>query len=258
MSKDMKTTLSHSTKKAVIAAIIFLTLSAIPVVANEETHVQEKLVVGTLNLPPYAMTKPSGEREGLCIELLQLVAKELGIDFKQQEYRDIAQIKDAFVKSEIDLVPMVSMVASNESFSDFSNPFYRSGLAIVVKFESEGSGWSGVARRLVTINFLKLIGFLVLLWLIAGALVWLFERRRNSEMFGDKIVKGLGHGIWWAVVTMKTIGYGDKAPKTFGGRTVAIFWMFVSIILLSSFTAAITTSLTVGELRGYKTHIWFF
>ena len=69
-------------------------------------------------------------------------------------------------------------------------------------------------------------------------------------MFGDRIVKGLGHGIWWAVVTMTTVGYGDKAPKTFGGRVVAIFWMFASIILISSFTAAITTTMTVGELRG--------
>ena len=69
-------------------------------------------------------------------------------------------------------------------------------------------------------------------------------------MFGDKIAKGLGHGIWWAAVTMTTVGYGDKAPKTFGGRVVAIFWMFVSIIIIASFTATITTSLTIGGLRG--------
>jgi ABC-type amino acid transport substrate-binding protein len=49
---------------------------------------------------------------------------------------------------------------------------------------------------------------------------------------------------------MTTVGYGDKAPKTFGGRVVATLWMFTSIILISSFTAAITTSLTVGELKG--------
>ena len=49
---------------------------------------------------------------------------------------------------------------------------------------------------------------------------------------------------------MTTVGYGDKAPKTFGGRVVAIIWMFASIILISSFTATITTSLTIGELRG--------
>ena len=49
---------------------------------------------------------------------------------------------------------------------------------------------------------------------------------------------------------MTTVGYGDKAPKTFGGRMVAFIWMLTSIILIASFTAAITTSFTVGELEG--------
>jgi len=111
-------------------------------------------------------------------------------------------------------------------------------------------GWSRVVERFFSIHFFKLICLLVLLWMVAGSLVWFFESRRNNEMFGGRIVKGLGHGIWWAAVTMTTVGYGDKAPKTFGGRVVAIFWMFASIILISSFTAAITTSLTIGHLKG--------
>ena len=49
---------------------------------------------------------------------------------------------------------------------------------------------------------------------------------------------------------MTTVGYGDKAPKSLGGRMVALFWMLVSIILIASFTASITTSLTVGHLSG--------
>ena len=63
-------------------------------------------------------------------------------------------------------------------------------------------------------------------------------------------LKGLGHGIWWAMVTMTTVGYGDKAPKTLGGRIVALVWMVVSIILVASFTAAVTASLTVDRLDG--------
>lgn len=47
---------------------------------------------------------------------------------------------------------------------------------------------------------------------------------------------------------MTTVGYGDKAPITFAGRVAALVWMFVGIILISSFTAAITSSLTVSQL----------
>jgi ABC-type amino acid transport substrate-binding protein len=45
-----------------------------------------------------------------------------------------------------------------------------------------------------------------------------------------------------------TVGYGDKAPKTFGGRVVGFIWMFTAIIVISFFTAAIASSLTVTRL----------
>jgi ABC-type amino acid transport substrate-binding protein len=91
---------------------------------------------------------------------------------------------------------------------------------------------------------------LLLVWIVAGLIVWLFERKYNKAMFGQKLVHGLGHGIWWAAVTMTTVGYGDKAPKSMGGRIVAVIWMFMSIILISIFTATVTTNLTVGALSG--------
>jgi ABC-type amino acid transport substrate-binding protein len=60
----------------------------------------------------------------------------------------------------------------------------------------------------------------------------------------------MGHGIWWSIVTMTTVGYGDKAPKTIGGRTVAIIWMLFSLVFIAGFTAKITASLTINELQG--------
>ena len=84
--------------------------------------------------------------------------------------------------------------------------------------------------------------------LVAGLAVWLFERRRNAAQFGGPPWRGLGSGFWWSAVTMTTVGYGDKAPVTIGGRLVAIVWMFASIITISGFTAAIASTLTVARL----------
>jgi len=47
---------------------------------------------------------------------------------------------------------------------------------------------------------------------------------------------------------MTTVGYGDKAPVTLAGRVVGLLWMPASIILISGFTAAIASALTVGQL----------
>lgn len=49
---------------------------------------------------------------------------------------------------------------------------------------------------------------------------------------------------------MTTVGYGDKAPKTLGGRIVAIIWMFSSIMMIASFTATITADWTIGKMNG--------
>ena len=47
---------------------------------------------------------------------------------------------------------------------------------------------------------------------------------------------------------MTTVGYGDKAPITFGERVVAFIWMLIAIIIVSAFTATITSTLTVAHL----------
>jgi hypothetical protein len=86
------------------------------------------------------------------------------------------------------------------------------------------------------------------LLLALGTLMWWFERKRNQEQFGGGTEAGIGSSFWWSAVTMTTVGYGDKAPITFGGRVVAFLWMLIAIIIVSVFTATITSTLTVAHL----------
>jgi voltage-gated potassium channel len=52
----------------------------------------------------------------------------------------------------------------------------------------------------------------------------------------------VGSGLWWAVQTVTTVGYGDNVPMTFAGRLVAVLVMLVGIGFLTVITAAITST----------------
>ncbi len=104
-------------------------------------------------------------------------------------------------------------------------------------------------RSIFSLGFVQAVLALAAVLLAAGLLIWMFERRRNDDFAGAPL-KGIGKGFWWAAVTMTTVGYGDKVPKTVSGRLLAIAWMFVSIILISTLIAGITSALTASRLMG--------
>jgi len=239
------------TKKIIcVIAIMIITLLACGVLAKEDNGLPDKVVVGVLDLPPFAMKAADGRWEGLGIDLWRAAAADMGVPFEIREFNSVEAVSDAIENHEVDILPVAIVSVVYEPVMDYTNHYYRSGLAIAVNADGTGAGWWTTVERFLSRQFFMVIGSLLLLWVGAGALVWLFERRRNRDMFGEDPVQGLGHGIWWAAVTMTTVGYGDKAPKTLGGRIVADVWMFASIIVISSFTAAITTSLTVSQLSG--------
>ena len=219
--------------------------------AQDESIQSETLQVGVVDLEPFEMKTVGGDWEGISIDLWREVADRMGVDFELREYGSIEELTDVFVKEgNLDLTPMVAMTAEREVVADFSGAYYMSGAVIAVPAQKAGRGWLRVASRFFSLEFLQVIGLLIVLWLIAGVAIWLFEGRRNREMFGGGPTKGVAQGIWWAAVTMSTVGYGDLSPKTAGGRIVGVIWMFAAIILISGFTAAISSSLTVGELSG--------
>jgi voltage-gated potassium channel len=59
-------------------------------------------------------------------------------------------------------------------------------------------------------------------------------------------------GVWWAVVTVTTVGYGDVYPTTVAGRVVAIALMLVGVGFLAVLTATIASRF-VKEDRGSET-----
>ena len=134
---------------------------------------------------------------------------------------------------------------------EFSHPYYTVVLVMAVRSSpTAAGGGSNLGRSFASVGLMKTAGALIGLLLLAGVLVWLIEHRANPEQFSAAPRQGLGDGLWWAAVTMTTVGYGDKAPRTGLGRALGVVWMFAAIVLIALLTAQVTSSLTVSSLSG--------
>jgi len=56
-------------------------------------------------------------------------------------------------------------------------------------------------------------------------------------------------GMWWAIQTVTTVGYGDVTPAHWSGRIVAAFVMLEGIAFLAIITAAVTSTFVVRAER---------
>ena len=52
-------------------------------------------------------------------------------------------------------------------------------------------------------------------------------------------IKNFGDGLWWAITTVTTVGYGDRFPVTSTGRVLAVCLMLVGISLMGVITASV-------------------
>jgi voltage-gated potassium channel len=108
-----------------------------------------------------------------------------------------------------------------------------------------------VVRRMLALEALRYASLLALLALVGGA-----------EAYASAERVSVGDGLYWALSTMTTVGYGDITPKTVEGKVIACVLMLVGIGFFAVITAAIAQRFlaseveeAVGELTGVETDV---
>jgi voltage-gated potassium channel len=96
-------------------------------------------------------------------------------------------------------------------------------------------------------NLPRLILFVALLVLVGGLLVFFTETRMHSGVFSRMF-----DSIWWAFVTITTVGYGDKVPATVPGRILAILIMLLGIVAISTLSGTIASIFVDRKIREGK------
>jgi hypothetical protein len=99
-----------------------------------------------------------------------------------------------------------------------------------------------------------------LLMTIFGIIIWLADQFENPDEFtvGNAIYGPL-IGFYWGFVTMTTVGYGDKSPRSVFGRLVSVVWLLTGLVLNQMVIGHICNALAAGnepeELKLYNAKV---
>jgi len=187
--------------------------------------------------------------KGLCIDLAKLICTRHNLTPQFIMYATVPAFLEAVKKGACDLgFAGITITAEREKRLDFSQPFFDSGLMIGIRHDRTGR------FAHITLAILRVLGYSLLIFLagltLVAHLIWWFERDDTSALaFSRQYRKGIIDAYWWAVVTMTTVGYGDKCPRRTAGRLIASIWMIVGIMWFAAFTATLSSTLTLDRMH---------
>ncbi|MBV7338109.1 transporter substrate-binding domain-containing protein [Chloroflexi bacterium TSY] len=218
---------------------------------QKEERSVDKIYVVTKVFEPLVIKNERGFT-GFSIDLWIHIANRLDLTYEFIEVKTVTEQLAYVQRGDADVaIAGISITQARERRLDFTHPYFTGGLLIAAPVE-QISLVRGIFSAIFSCNFLELIGAFILTVLVAGHIIWLCERHVNPG-FPRGYFSGLWASIWWASVTVTTVGYGDKIPLGRSGRAFALVWMFVGLFLIANFTAGLTTLLAVRELRGTVT-----
>jgi polar amino acid transport system substrate-binding protein len=228
-----------------IAIFNLMVMFSLSVQAQAELP-DKPLTVAVAGDAPFVMQGADNKLEGISLSLWQQIAAEKNWQYQYKYFSTVEKALAALQQQQVDLlVGPISITSSRVRDFRFSQPYYQSSLTIASRDES-ASIWARI-KPFFSMQLLFAVTVFLSILAAVGLLFWLVERRHSPEQFPADPKRGIANGMWLAIVTMSTTGYGDMAPVSLKGRIVAGCWMIISLIFATSMIAGIASTLTVSS-----------
>ncbi|XP_059436736.1 glutamate receptor 2.1-like [Corylus avellana] len=199
----------------------------------------------------YGETPNQNKYDGFCVQIFSNLTKLLGYDLPFEfvayngTYDDL--VYHIYNKTYDAVIGDVTILADRLRYADFTLPYAESGLAMIVPAKPKGS----------PLTFTK--PFTWSMWAVTGALllytmiiVWLLERQSNPEFVGTW-KNQISTALWFTFSSL-FFAHKEKVHNNLTRMVVAV-WLFMVLILNSSYTASLSSLLTVQQLQPNVTDI---
>ncbi|KAJ8560145.1 hypothetical protein K7X08_004203 [Anisodus acutangulus] len=137
----------------------------------------------------------------------------------------------------------VTILASRSEYVDFTLPFSESGISAVVPVRDDDRKNAWIFLKPLKSELWITTGAF---FIFIGFVVWVLEHRVNREFRGPKR-KQVGMIFWFSFSTL-VFAHRERVTSNLT-RFVLIVWVFVVLVLTSSYTASLTSMLTVQQLQ---------
>ncbi|KAG6691215.1 hypothetical protein I3842_10G055100 [Carya illinoinensis] len=197
--------------------------------------------------------KPNDKKyaDGFCIQIfrkvLELLEYNLPYEFEAFNGTYPELVQRVSNKTYDAIIGDVTILADRFQHVDFTLPYAESGLAMMVREKTDSS----------PLMFAK--PFTWEMWAVTGAIlmytmliVWILERQYNPEFNGswkDQISTAL-----WFTFSSIFFAHRERIHNNYTRLVIAV-WLFIVLILTSSYTASLSSMLTVKQLRPNVTDI---
>jgi ABC-type amino acid transport substrate-binding protein len=241
------TSLRIQLKVITFAIGLVLLSSGWPACAAESEQI---LKVGISPFSPFVMLSEDGPR-GCSIDYWKKLAELLKTRYEFVECTGVADKLKRLAKGEIDIaIGGITITEERETQFDFTQPTFRSGLDILIRADRH-PGIVSLVASMFEKNKLTIFLLLALLIVIAGHLIWLAERsnKKWTTKFHRNYFPGVLDGMYWALVTASTVGYGDFVPKKWIGKALSGILIILFLPLFGFLIASLSSELTLYNLK---------
>ena len=188
--------------------------------------------ISYINTPPYNY----GYKNGLTLVeyILQRCCGPC-VNSTVHTFRDLSEVNVTSLQGYQFIYPILSPSSATNLHGFHYLPYDKlSTVVYITKTET-------TSLFLSILSVYPLIIVCIGLSVVSGFIGWILETWSNREEFPRSFLRGWFEGFWWSFVSMTTVGYGDRTPKTFAARLYSVVWILIGIVAFS---------LVISELTG--------